>query len=300
MKFHLLFIFALSFAALAMDALPEEVYWKSKLPNIPLPKALRELLLPEYTGIKSRFADSKDILVSKQANFHYISRYSEASLADIYNETTIYFLYNNFHPNKRMKLSFTKFLKGSKFLPRKIADSVPFSSNKSQEILDYFSIEPKSKEAEIIKQTIEECEAPNITGEDKYCATSFESLVDFVTAKLGSKVRTFSNEIEEENKKQEYTISKGIKMIGDKQIVCHKQRYKYAVFYCHATNATKAYRVPIVGDDGSKAKAIVVCHFDTLAWNPNHFAFHVLNVKPGGPPICHFLLKSDTIVWVST
>ncbi|KAF2285797.1 hypothetical protein GH714_007828 [Hevea brasiliensis] len=48
-------------------------------------------------------------------------------------------------------------------------------------------------------------------------------------------------------------------------------------------------KVPMVGDDGSKAKAIVVCHTDTSAWSPKHYAFQVLEVKPGGPPICHFL-----------
>ncbi|EEF39407.1 hypothetical protein RCOM_0586060 [Ricinus communis] len=52
-----------------------------------------------------------------------------------------------------------------------------------------------------------------------------------------------------------------------------------------------------MGIDGSKATAAVVCHLDTSAWNPKQFAFQVLKVKPGGPPICHFL-NIDTIVWV--
>ncbi|KDP46067.1 hypothetical protein JCGZ_06578 [Jatropha curcas] len=60
---------------------------------------------------------------------------------------------------------------------------------------------------------------------------------------------------------------------------------------------TNVYMIPLVGADGSKAKALIVCHLDTSAWNPKHFAFQVLNVKPGGPPVCHFL-NSDTIVWV--
>ncbi|XP_050215974.1 BURP domain-containing protein 5-like isoform X2 [Mercurialis annua] len=304
MKFYLLSIFAFFLVTFSVNgsngALSEEVYWKSKLPHTPLPKALQELLL---SGNESRFAHAKDILESKDSCFHYVKPYGKAheidKKIDISNKTTIYLLYNNLHPYKMMNLSLTKSIKGSKFLPRKIADSIPFSSNKSRDILDYFSIKPASKEAQIIKQTIKECEAPNIRGEDKYCATSFESLVDFVTAKFGKNVKAFSNEIEEEIKKKEYTILKGIKMIRDNPIVCHKQRYKYAVYYCHVINATKAYMVPLIGDNGSKAKAVVVCHSDTSAWNPNHFAFQVLNVKPGGPTICHFL-NNDAIVWVST
>ncbi|XP_050219379.1 BURP domain-containing protein 5-like [Mercurialis annua] len=304
MKIHLLPFFALLCVTIALNrsngALPEEVYWKSNLPNTPLPKALQELLLP---GNESRFADIKDIVESKQSVFNYVTGYGPISLAikkniATYNESTIFFLYNDLHRSKKMKLSFTNSIKESKFLPRKIADSIPFSSNKSQEILNYFSIDPASKEGQIIKQTIKECEAPRFRGEDKYCATSFESLVDFITSKLGSEVRALSNEVEESTK-QEYTILTGIKIIKGDRLVCHKQRYKYAVFYCHKMSGTMAYMVPLLGNDGSKPKVIVVCHSDTSAWNPNHFAFYVLNVKPGGPPICHFL-KSDTIVWVST
>ncbi|XP_050229840.1 BURP domain-containing protein 5-like [Mercurialis annua] len=302
MEFHLILIFTLSLLFSSNGALPEEMYWKSKLPNTPLPKALQELLQP--TGNISSFAEVKLIMDGNEgfrATYgigYRISKLKTFSGNDImHNDTITYFLYNHLHPNQRMKLIFTKSIKESKFLPHQIAESIPFSTKKTQQILDYFSIKPTSEEAHIIKQTIKQCEAPNVLGEDKYCATSFESLVDFVTAKLGSNITAFSNEVEEENKKQEYTILKDIKMIGDKQIVCHKLRYKYAVFYCHAISATKAYMVPMVGDDGSKAKAIVVCHFDTSAWNSDHLAFQVLNMKPGGSPICHFL-NTDTIVWV--
>ncbi|KAF2296552.1 hypothetical protein GH714_040613 [Hevea brasiliensis] len=153
-----------------------------------------------------------------------------------------------------------------------------------------------SLDAQIAKRTIKDCEAPNIRGENRYCATSLESLVDFVITKFGKKVQALANEAEKENKEQECTILKGIKMIGDNQMVCHKMRYAYAVFYCHTINAT-AYTIPLEGVDGSKAKAVAVCHADTSAWNPKHLAFQILKVKPGGPPICHFL-DSDTIVWV--
>ncbi|XP_002522984.2 BURP domain-containing protein 5 isoform X2 [Ricinus communis] len=304
MAMHFVLLFALLFLVVngSNGALPGEVYWESKLPNTPLPKALQELLQPAATAVNKNSFERLKLIREESPRATYGVGYWEElkTLSDknvIYNETTIYFLYNDLHPYKKMKLIFTESMNGSKFLSRKIAESIPFSSNKSQEILNYFSIESSSKEAQIMKQTIQECEAIGIRGEDKYCATSFESLVDFVTAKFGKKIGTFSNEVEEENKKQEYTILKGIKMIRDNQIVCHKQRYKYAIFYCHTINGTKAYMVPLVGEDGSRAKAVVICHTDTSAWNPEHFAFQVLNVKPGGRPICHFL-NSDTIVWV--
>ncbi|WCJ30611.1 BURP domain-containing protein [Euphorbia peplus] len=85
---------------------------------------------------------------------------------------------------------------------------------------------------------------------------------------------------------------------GDKSVMCHKQNHAYDVLYCHATKTTKAYMGILEGADGSKAKAVAVCHTDTSAWNPKHLAFQVLKVKPGTISVCHFL-PHDHIVWIN-
>ncbi|KAJ9153758.1 hypothetical protein P3X46_027166 [Hevea brasiliensis] len=292
---HLLTTFALLFCIIFLKgsnaSLPAKLYWQSMLPNAPLPKALQDLLQPD-AGNRSAFS-GVDVVAEPGTNSGRRATYGvghweenkKFEQKEIFNTTTIYFLQDGLHPDKKMKLTFTKSTNGSNFLPRKIADTLPFSSNKLPEILNYFAIEPTSKEAQILKHTIAECEAPSIRGEHKYCATSLESLIDFVVAKYGKKVQVLSNEAEQEKKEQGYTILKGVKMMDDNQIACHEEIYPYAV-----------YMVPLMGGDGSKAKAIVVCHLNTTAWNPEHFAFQVLKVKPG-PPVCHFL-DSDTNVWV--
>ncbi|KAG8658157.1 BURP domain protein RD22 [Manihot esculenta] len=305
MEFHLLLIFAL-FTTIALRgshaSLPAKVYWQSMLPNTPLPKTLQDSLQPSDIGKKNRFSFPEDYPQNGARATYGVGywpdnrKFVKNSMS---NATTVYFLYHDLLPGKNMKIIFTKSTNVSNFLPRKIAESIPFSSNKFPEILNYFSVKSSSKEAQILKQTIEECEALPIRGEDKYCATSLESLVDLVAAKFGQKVQAFYNEAEEENKKQEYTILQGIKMMGENHMVCHKQRYAYAVFYCHRIKDTKVFKVPLMGVDGSKAEAAVVCHMDTSAWHPHHYAFQILNVKPGGPPICHFL-NSDAIVWISS
>ncbi|KAK6236869.1 hypothetical protein SCA6_012206 [Theobroma cacao] len=71
------------------------------------------------------------------------------------------------------------------FLPRHIAQKILFSSDKLPEILNKFSVKPGSAGAEIMKNTIKECEQPQIQGEDKYCVTSLESMIDFSTSKIG-------------------------------------------------------------------------------------------------------------------
>ncbi|GKV52934.1 hypothetical protein SLEP1_g59484, partial [Rubroshorea leprosula] len=134
-------------------------------------------------------------------------------------------------------------------------------------------------------------------GEDKYCATSLESLIDLTVSRLGKKMHVLSTEVEKETKVEKFTIGKGMKKIGEKEIVCHKLKYPYAVFFCHSLDKTDVYKVPLIGSDGTKVKATAVCHKDTSTWNPRHLAFLALKVKPGSVPICHFLAK-ETIIWV--
>ncbi|CAI9784848.1 unnamed protein product [Fraxinus pennsylvanica] len=122
-------------------------------------------------------------------------------------------------------------------------------------------------------------------------------MVDFCTSKLGRKVEAASTETEKETPLQNYKIVGVKKLSEEKAVVCHKQKYPYAVFYCHETETTVSYKVAMVGDDGTKVKAAAVCHKDTAAWNPKHLAFQVLKVKPGTVPVCHFL-PQDHIVWV--
>ncbi|XP_022754555.1 BURP domain protein RD22-like isoform X2 [Durio zibethinus] len=210
----------------------------------------------------------------------------------------IFFLEKDMHPRATMTLHFTENTETATFLPRQIAQKIPFSSDNLPEILNKFSVKPGSVEAEMMKNTIKECEQPQIQGEDKYCATSLESMIDFSTSKLGKNTLAISTDVEKQTPMQKYTIAAGVqKMAGDKSVVCHKQNYAYAVFYCHKSETTRAYMVPLEGADGTKAKAVAICHTDTSAWNPKHLAFQVLKVEPGSIPICHFL-PQDHIVWV--
>lgn len=232
--------------------------------------------------------------------------YNYAATDDQLNDNpnvALFFLEKDLHQGSNMKLQFVKTTNGATFLPREEADSIPFSSKDMPEIVSQFAVDPDSEEAHIMKQTVQECEEPGIKGEEKYCATSLESMVDFTTSKLGNKVQPLSTETEKENTEmQKYTIL-GAKKLGnnnnnnDKSVVCHKQNYVYAVFYCHKTETTESYVVSLVGADGTKAKAVAVCHKDTSAWNPKHLAFKVLKVTPGSLPVCHFL-PQDHIVWV--
>ncbi|XP_045811042.1 BURP domain protein RD22-like [Trifolium pratense] len=300
MEFHLFHIITfLMFVVVGTNAtiLPPQLYWKSILPNTPMPKAITNFL--HSAGYWSGWVDP-----SKCINLlNYKHAASETQLHDKSN-VAIFFLENALHYGKKLNMQFTKTTSnnnGSKFLPKEVADSIPFSSNKMENILHKFSIKKGSKESEIVKNTINECEEKGIKGEEKLCVTSLESMVDFATSKLGNNVEAISTEVEKESSElQKYVIAKGVKKLGDnnKVVVCHKENYPYAVFYCHKMDTTKFYSVPLEGVDGNRVKAVAVCHTDTSKWNPKHIALQVLKVEPGTVPVCHFLSQDD-VVWFS-
>ncbi|CAL8996894.1 unnamed protein product [Prunus brigantina] len=341
MGFHVPLIFAiLSLAAVALAnhaAQPApQLYWNSVLPNTQMPRSISELLHPDSTNEEkstnivnaagngkgkpeklpfSSYSRKKygGTPPSVQKHYgggvrHYTQRQyrrgpppSDNQLLH-YKELAIFFFEKDMSPGATMKFQFPRNSNTATFLPRESAQSIPFSSNKLPEIFNHFSVKPTSVEAKTIKETIEECEAPGLKGEEKYCATSLESMVDFSTSKLGTRnVEAISTEVLERGatmSMHNYTTMPGLKKLaGDKVVVCHKENYPYAVFFCHAISQTAAYVLSLNGDDGEKVKAVTICHLDTSEWSPEHLSFQILNVKPGTVPICHFI-STDAIAWV--
>ncbi|CAJ1972307.1 unnamed protein product [Sphenostylis stenocarpa] len=356
MEFPLLSIFTLlNFAVVVTHAaLPPEVYWKSKLPTTPIPKAITDLLHSDWVeekstsvgvgkgGVNVNTGNAKpggtsvnvgkggvnvhagngkpkgtSVNVGKggvnvntrpkgkpvhvgvgKSPFDYNYAASETQLHDDPN-VALFFLEKDLHHGTKLNLHFSHTSNvEATFLPRPVADSIPFSSNRVSDILHRFSIKAGSDEAEMVKNTISECEEPSIRGEEKRCVTSLESMVDFATSKLGNNVDAVSTEVGKERELQEYTMAAGVKKLGEeKGVVCHSEKYPYAVFYCHKSDSIRTYSVPLEGADGSRVKAVAVCHTDTSNWNPKHLAFQVLKVQPGTVPVCHFL-PQDHVVFV--
>ncbi|CAK7355236.1 unnamed protein product [Dovyalis caffra] len=221
-----------------------------------------------------------------------MNNWMDAAKGD-FSDVAGFYLPGDLYPGRRMKMDFRNV--GSKvgFLPRQTAQSIPFSSDNIPKILDLFSIKAGSEEAKTIADVIDLCEVPKMEGEEKFCPQSLESMIDFAVTRFGQIGRVLSSQ---PGKKQEYIVLKAPQRIGDRALVCHKNVYPYALYYCHEMKGTKAYTVPLLGADGTRIKVVTICHEETSAWNPKELAFQILKAKPG-MTICHFL-ASDTLVWV--
>ncbi|KAG1335103.1 BURP domain-containing protein 3 [Cocos nucifera] len=226
--------------------------------------------------------------------------YSVAMELQFPSDPTLFFLEKDLHPGAGMNpgLSFTRTLSGAAFIPRAQADAIPFSSDKFPEILHRLNVLPNSELAKEVKKTLSDCEEAAIKGERKYCATSLESMVDFVRSELQTDdVRAMATTVHGDKqaaRKQQYTVApSGLRRTpGTKLVACHPEAYPHTVYYCHLTRSTKAFLVTLVGTDGTTVEAVAACHSDTSSWKP--VFFKVLGVKRG-TPICHFLPQDHLI-----
>uniref|UniRef100_A0A0E0KN98 BURP domain-containing protein n=1 Tax=Oryza punctata TaxID=4537 RepID=A0A0E0KN98_ORYPU len=276
-----------------------EQYWCSVLPNTPVPSSISQLLSNGYpyspaVGLPKRVDGNKNIYQI------YVAADMQLLLKDP--SIALFFLEKKLQQGKKITLHFTNRMAGSNapmLLPRGDSDSIPFSSKDLPEILARFGVRPGSDDAAQVSRTLLDCELPANKGEKKACATSLESMVDFVTSSFGNKdVHAASTVVvsKAESPAQDYTVTGVRRMAGTGQLIaCHPESYVYAVFLCHRTEATRAYTASLVGKDGAAVEAVAVCHTDTAEWNPEHAAFQVLGVKPG-TPVCHFV-QPDAVVW---
>ncbi|XP_037493299.1 BURP domain-containing protein BNM2A [Jatropha curcas] len=188
-------------------------------------------------------------------------------------------------------------------LPKAEADSIPFSYKDFPYLLKLFSISPNSPQAIAMENTLKECELKPIKGETKICATSLESIVDFVreTFGLGTKFKilTTTHLIKSKTLLDNYTIMQEPKEIPvPKMVACHTMPYRYTVFYCHSQQTeNKVFVVSLKGRNGGRVEAVAVCHMDTSKWSSRHASFRVLGIKPGTIPVCHFF-KGDNLIYV--
>ncbi|KAL6660578.1 hypothetical protein ACP70R_001613 [Stipagrostis hirtigluma subsp. patula] len=189
------------------------------------------------------------------------------------------------------------------FLPRHVADTIPFSTSELPGILDMLGVSEDSEQAAAMEETLRTCEspAPPFAWEASFCTTSPDALVEGVTAALGTRdvVALASTLPRSGVPPQPYTV-RAVRPIDDgaRLVVCHDQPYPYTVYQCHGTGRrqARAYMVDMEDARGGAVTVAVACHTDTSRWNPEHVSFKLLGTEPGGAPVCH-LMPYGHVMW---
>ncbi|CAL5006688.1 unnamed protein product [Urochloa decumbens] len=186
------------------------------------------------------------------------------------------------------------------FLPRHIADAIPFSSATLPTVLAQLGVPKNSIQAAKMEDALAMCEAPGLAWEAKFCATSLEALVEGVQGVLGTRAVTemVSSRVPHGSPRLQVYAVRAVRTIeGSGFVGCHQIEYPYTLYMCHSTGPARAYDVDMVDIvDGNNVTVPAVCHTDTSEWDEDHVAFRLLGTKPGGPPVCH-VLPYGNILW---
>ncbi|KAM0917632.1 hypothetical protein ACQ4PT_009122 [Festuca glaucescens] len=225
-------------------------------------------------------------------------------------QADVFFFHDTLRPGSVITPTIPPTTSLPRLLPRRVASSIPFSSDRLPDIISMFAPASLSMTREI-RWTLDTCEHPRtLPGQSASCATSLESLADLPPSLLRTRnVRAFSAAdlpVEAPGTRAlrgRYNVTAVRKVSGESSeiVTCHDLTYPYAVYYCHTANPTSAYTVTLTSvEDGAVPKtmeALAVCHLDTSKWSPKNPFFELHNLKPGEVTVCHFLTKLS-IIWV--
>ncbi|PON33042.1 BURP domain containing protein, partial [Trema orientale] len=244
-------------------------------------------------------------------HMHHVDHDDDASLHTHHDPTelrySVFFNLEDLKVGLTKPIYFPKKKHSSPLLPRQSAASVPFSLKQLPNILKLFSLPQGSPEAKAAEFTLRMCESKTVMGEIRICATSFESMLDFIRSIFGMEnighgltllTTTFYND--SKTFFQNYTVLEVPKEIPTpKMVACHLMEFPYAVYGCHTQMSDrKVYKISLRGEKGDKVVAIAVCHMDTSEWEPNHPSFKALGFGPGMAPVCHFFPDETNLLWL--
>eukprot|EP01018_Ginkgo_biloba_P039395 Gb_01410 [translate_table: standard] len=187
------------------------------------------------------------------------------------------------------------------FLPRSLADALPFKSKELPQLMRAFRIPENSSMKGIMAKTLDECERAPVKGEMKRCVTSIEAMAEFAVSILGPKVEVLTTS---STGGSGHTVQIGQVNAKDggrvtRSVSCHQSVFPYMVYYCHSVPLVKVYEAALM-DASQKMKVndgVAICHLDTSQWSAKHAAFLSLGSKPGKIEVCHWIFEND-LIWV--
>ncbi|KAJ1266257.1 hypothetical protein BS78_08G137200 [Paspalum vaginatum] len=280
---------------------PAALFWQQALPGTTMPDAIADLVQKgtDHSPLVEHYSVQPSISTCILFNSACDPRPVAA--------TGVFFHEAQLRPGTTMTLSFfpaeAAAGSASPILPHDVAEKVPFRN--LPDVLSAFTIPAGSAEADQVRDTLRRCEEPPVAGEVKSCTTSLESTVRSAVGMLGTNQGVFAatSSVLRRPASGRYVVQAAAKLAGGRYVSCHKVPFPYAVYQCHMAAAVgtgrmgyRAYVVSLTtGPRGGDlaASMLAFCHVDTSSWNPAHPAFEILNTRPGGSPVCHFMPPGD-------
>ncbi|CAA6665503.1 unnamed protein product [Spirodela intermedia] len=155
------------------------------------------------------------------------------------------------------------------FLPRSIAQKLPFSTARLEDMNRAFNATPDTALAKAMASTVAECERAPSRGETKRCATSVEDMIDFATAVLGSDVVVRSTE-SAAGSRRSFVVGKVTGVDGGRvtrAVSCHQSLFPFQVYYCHSVPKVRVYEAEILAGAAEKINhGVAICRIEVCHW----------------------------------
>ncbi|KAL6658646.1 hypothetical protein ACP70R_004232 [Stipagrostis hirtigluma subsp. patula] len=287
-----------------------EVFQHTVMPESALPYSIFWFINHDHTNFVSKAMATGAGRLSTMFRFNYSYNYSSPTPATDVDSaaeavvSTVFFREEALRVGESLPLHLPAVASAPLgFLPRHVADTIPFSTSELRGVLAMLGIAEYSDLAARMEETLRTCEspAPQLAWEASFCATSPEALAEGAAAALGTRdVVTLASTVPRSGvPPQPYTV-RAVHPVdhGARLVVCHDQPYPYTVYQCHGTGPrqARAYMVDMEDARGGAVTVAVVCHTDTSRWNPEHVSFKLLGTVPGGAPVCH-LMPYGHVIW---
>ncbi|KAI5060893.1 hypothetical protein GOP47_0023398 [Adiantum capillus-veneris] len=96
--------------------------------------------------------------------------------------------------------------------------------------------------------------------------------------------------------KGDFVIEGSAKELSDHHVLCHRMGdAPFQILACHVIEDTKMFSLQLrsTSDSNVLITSLVACHMDTSTFIPDHIAFKLLGITPGGPGICHWTIPGS-------
>ena len=180
----------------------------------------------EYdSSAQGRIHDSQE---HEKENKKHFQGHPESHMDHMDPNIMVFFTMNDLKVGKTMPIYFPNkdFSTTPRLLPRDEASSIPFSLKELPNLLKFFAFSHDSPQGRAMEDTLKQCEVRPIKGENKLCATSLESMLDFTRGAFGLEedfsVLTTTYLTNLSTSFQNYTILEVPKeILAPKMVACH-------------------------------------------------------------------------------
>eukprot|EP01018_Ginkgo_biloba_P028287 Gb_00399 [translate_table: standard] len=285
-------------------------WWREKLPDIQVPQEVQIRMSPLTEGevhIWRKIMNESDLRLNATEFCSSANLQCDQYGNILSGSTFAYGLPNNrYEPETHMFIAAKELKEGGvitlpdlhspinwkAFLPRDVAEMIPFSSATLPQVLAMFRIDRNSNMSHNMMSTLKTCESRLEEGEVRQCSTSIEGMVEFALGANRSHSLELVSHPSTVGSGKKARITKMVRreyVVSKPPVACHSLVFPYGVFYCHSFKGTNTIEMELQVLENDKHNANKVINGTAVC--------HYFSNGMGKEAVCH-LIYGGTLLWL--